>query len=171
MTDSFQLRPMNSADPMAAAEAFGRIGWIKPATLFERYLVEQAAGTRSCWVAHLGAVFAGYVAVNWKPTYPFFAARQIPEIQDLNVLPPFRCKGLGTTLLAQAETEISARSDIAGLSVGLHPGYNDAQKLYWKRGYIPDGQGVTYQDREVREGELVRLDDDFLLHLLRRVRP
>jgi hypothetical protein len=50
---------MNSADPRAAAEAFSHIGWIKPATLFERYLAEQAAGTRSCWVAHLGAVLAG----------------------------------------------------------------------------------------------------------------
>jgi GNAT superfamily N-acetyltransferase len=171
MTDSFHVRSMNSTDPQAAAEAFSRIGWTKPATLFERYLVEQAAGTRSCWVAHVGAVFAGYVTVNWKPAYPFFAEKGIPEIQDLNVLPPSRRKGLGTTLLAQAEAEISARSGVAGLSVGLHPGYNDALRLYVKRGYVPDGQGVTYQDRYVREGEQVLLDDDFLLHMLRRIRP
>lgn len=171
MTDSFRVRSMNSADPQAAAEAFSRVGWTKPATLFERYLVEQAAGTRSCWVAHLGAVFAGYVTVNWKSTYPFFAEKRIPEIQDLNVLLPFRRKGIGTTLLVQAEAEIAARSDIAGLGVGLHPGYNDAHRLYVKRGYVPDGQGVTYKERYVREGEQVRLDDDFLLHMLRRIRP
>jgi len=171
MTDTFHVRSMNSADPQAAAEAFRRIGWTKPAELFERYLVEQAAGTRSCWVAHFGAVFAGYVTVNWKPTYPLFAEKRIPEIQDLNVLPPFRRKGIGTTLLVQAEEEISTRSEVAGLGVGLHPGYNDAQRLYVKRGYVPDGLGVTYKDRYLREGEQVRLDDDFLLHLLRRVRP
>ncbi|MBV8113460.1 MAG: GNAT family N-acetyltransferase [Silvibacterium sp.] len=162
---------MSSADLPAAAAAFSSIGWIKPVTLFERYLAEQAAGTRSCWVAHLEAVFAGYVTVNWKPTYPFFAEKRIPEIQDLNVLPPFRRKGIGTTLLVQAEAEIVTRSDVAGLGVGLHPGYNDAQRLYVKRGYVPDGQGVTYKDRYVREGEQVRLDDDFLLHMLRRIRP
>ena len=171
MTDRFRVQSMTDADPHAAAEAFSRIGWAKPATLFERYLVEQATGSRSCWVAHLGAVFAGYVTVNWKPTYPFFAEKHIPEIQDLNVLPPFRRKGLGTALLDQAEAEIATRSEIAGLGVGLHPGYNNAQRLYVKRGYIPDGQGVTYKDRYVPEGELVSLDDDLLLHLLRRIRP
>lgn len=165
------MRSMTSADPQTAAEAFSQIGWAKPAALFERYLVEQASGTRSCWVAHSGSLFAGYVTVNWNPTYPFFAEKKIPEIQDLNVLPPFRRKGLGTTLLDQAEAEIGTRSEIAGLGVGLHPGYNDAQRLYGKRGYIPDGQGVTYKDRYVSEGELVRLDDNFLLHLLRRIRP
>lgn len=162
---------MTSADPQTAEEAFSRIGWAKPAALFERYLVEQATGTRLCWVAHSGAVFAGYVTVNWKPTYPFFAEKKIPEIQDLNVLPRFRRKGLGTTLLDQAEAEIASRSEIAGLGVGLHPGYNDAKRLYVKRGYIPDGKGVTYKDRYVREGEQVLLDDDFLLHMLRRIRP
>jgi GNAT superfamily N-acetyltransferase len=162
---------MNCADPQVAAEAFSRIGWIKPCTLFDRYLLEQAAETRSCWVAHLGTAFAGYVTVNWKPTYPFFAEKRIPEIQDLNVLPPFRRKGIGTTLLVHAEAEIATRSDVAGLGVGLHPGYNEAQRLYVKRGYVPDGQGVTYKDRYVREGEQVRLDDDLLLHLTRHIRP
>lgn len=171
MTDSFRVRSLTDADPQTAAEAFSQIGWAKPAALFERYLVEQGTGTRSCWVAHSGAVFAGYVTINWKPTYPFFAEKKIPEIQDLNVLPRFRRKGLGTTLLDQAEAEIATRSQIAGLGVGLHPGYNHAQRLYVKRGYIPDGQGVTYKDRYVREGEQVLLDDDFLLHMLRRICP
>jgi GNAT superfamily N-acetyltransferase len=171
MSDSFRVRSMTGDDPQAAAEAFSRIGWAKPATLFERYLIEQATGTRSCWMAHSGSAFAGYVTVNWKPTYPFFAEKKIPEIQDLNVLPPFRRRGIGTTLLGQAEAEIASRSEIAGLGVGLHPGYNDALRLYVKRGYVPDGQGVTYKDRYVREGELVRLDDCFLLHMLRRIRP
>jgi GNAT superfamily N-acetyltransferase len=171
MIDSLRVRSMNGADPQVAAEAFGRVGFVKPATLFERYLLEQAAGTRSCWVADLGSVFTGYVTVNWRPTYPFFAENKIPEIQDLNVLPLFRRRGIGTTLLDRAEAEIAARSDVAGLGVGLHPGYNDAQRLYGKRGYIPDGQGVTYKDRCVQEGEQVRLDDDFLLHLLKRIRP
>jgi hypothetical protein len=50
MMDSLRVGSMNSADPQVAAEAFSRIGWFKPATLFECYLVEQAAGTRS-WPA------------------------------------------------------------------------------------------------------------------------
>ena len=169
--DSLRVRSLNSADLQAAAEAFSRIDWIKPVALFERFLAEQSAGTRSCRVAHLGAVFAGYVTVNWQPDYLFFAEKKIPEIQDLYVLPPFRRKGIGTTLLAQAEAEIANRSDIAGLGVGLHPGYNEAHRLYGKRGYVPDGQGVTYKGRYVQEGEQVRLDDDLLFYMLRRIRP
>jgi hypothetical protein len=37
--------------------------------------------------------------------------------------------------------------------------------LYAKRGYIPDGRGVTYRDRYVEEGAPVVLDDDLVLHL------
>ncbi len=48
--------------------------------------------------------------------------------------------------------------------VGLHPGYNQAQRLYVRRGYIPDGRGVTYRNEYVMEGMQVKLDDDLLLH-------
>jgi GNAT superfamily N-acetyltransferase len=94
---------------------------------------------------------------------------KIPEIQDLNVLPAFQKRGIATQLLDRAEAEIAGRSAVAGIGVGLHPGYNNAQKLYVKRGYIPDGRGVTCRDRYVQEGEQVVLDDDLVLHLTRRL--
>jgi GNAT superfamily N-acetyltransferase len=120
-------------------------------------------------VATVDGQFAGYVTVNWAPTYPAFAEQKIPDIQDLNVLPEFRRKGVATRLLDQAEEEISRRSSVAGIGVGLHPGYNQAQRLYAKRGYIPDGRGVTYRDRYVDEGAPVVLDDDLILHLTKRL--
>ncbi len=171
MTDGLQLRSLDGTDPHAMAAAFSNIGWVKPVAMFQRYLAEQASGTRSCWVANLNNVFAGYITIHWEPTYPGFAAQRIPEIQDLNVLPPFRRKGIGTSLLDQAEAEAACRSDVVGIGMGLHPGYNDAQRLYVKRGYIPDGRGVTYRDRYLREGEGVVLDDDLLLHLVKRICP
>jgi GNAT superfamily N-acetyltransferase len=171
MSDGLQIRCLNQTDPHVMAAAFSSIGWFKPAALFQRYLVEQASGTRLCWVADLDSAFTGYVTVNWQPTYPGFAEKQIPEIQDLNVLPCFRRKGIGTALLDQAERQIACGSEIAGIGVGLHPGYNDAQKLYGRRGYFPDGRGVTYRNRYVHEGEYVIVDDELLLHLIRRIRP
>jgi hypothetical protein len=68
-----------------------------------------------------------------------------------------------------AEEEISRRSGVAGIGVGLNPGYNQAQRLYAKRGYIPDGRGVTYRDRYVEEGAPVVVDDDLVLHLTKRL--
>lgn len=157
--------PRSWRPPLAA------LAWVKPVTQFDRYLAEQAAGNRICLVATVNGHFAGYVTVNWVPTYPGFVDMKIPEIQDLNVLPPFRRKGIATMLLDRAEAEVACRSDVVGIGVGLHPGYNDAQRLYGKRGYIPDGLGITYRDHYLREGEQAVLDDDLVLHLTRRVRP
>jgi GNAT superfamily N-acetyltransferase len=130
MADKFQIRPLIDTDPPTMAAAFSSIGAAKPAAQFERYLNEQAASSRICLVATLDARFAGYVTVNWSPSYPGFLEMKIPEIQDLNVLPEFRRKGIATRLLDRAEAEIASRSDVVGIGVGLHPGYNEAQRLY-----------------------------------------
>lgn len=34
--------------------------------------------------------FAGYVTLLWTSDYRPFAERQVPEVADLNVLPPYR---------------------------------------------------------------------------------
>jgi hypothetical protein len=60
---------------------------------------------------------------------------------------------------------LAPRTDTVGIGVGLHPGYNAAQRMYVLRGYAPDGQGVAYDTRYVAEGELVRFDDDLVLYL------
>ena len=39
-----------------------------------------------------------------------------------------------------------------------------------KRGYVPDGRGLTYGNRYVREGERVPLDDDLVLHFTKSLR-
>ena len=36
------------------------------------------------------------------------------------------------------------RSDHAGIGFGLYADYGAAQRLYIKRGYIPDGRGAHY---------------------------
>jgi GNAT superfamily N-acetyltransferase len=170
MLRGLTIRALNQTDPRTMEQAFHSIGWNKPASLFERYLAEQASHTRACIVATLSEAFTGYITVCWKPGYPGFAERNIPEIQDLNVLPAFRRRGIATALLNEAEAQIARVSAVAGIGVGLHPGYNNAQKLYGQRGYIPDGLGVTYGNHFVREGEHVTLDDNLVLHLVRRLR-
>lgn len=145
------------------------MGWNKPEGQYRRYLQEQQAGTRTCFVAIVDGRFAGYVTLNWRPAYAGFAARNIPEIQDLNVLAMFRKKHIATRLLDRAEAEAAQHSAVVGIGVGLHPGYNAAQQLYVKRGYIPDGRGITYRDHFVEEGAQVRLDDDLVMHLTKEL--
>ena len=166
---NLDVRLLAQEDPPAIAAACQALGWKKTEAQYQRYLREQMRGTRTCFVARLDGEFAGYVTVNWQPSYCRFAELRIPEVQDLNVLPRFRRKGIATRLLDRAEHEVRQRSQLVGIAFGLHPGYNNAQRLYVKRGYIPDGFGVTYRDRYVQEAEKVVFDDNRVLHLTKQL--
>ena len=157
------IRPLRESDPAWIASAFAATGWSKPRELYERYLAEQEVSQRHVWVAHVNDQVAGYVTLNWRPTYPPFRAERIPEIQDLNVLPTFRRRGIGSALLDTAESEAGKRTTILGIAVGLGAEYGPAQRLYVKRGYVPDGRGVAYNYRTVPYGEQVVVDDDLVL--------
>ena len=80
-----QIRPLEETDPPTIAAAFRNMGWNKPEGQYRQYLHEQVMGTRTCFVATVDAQFAGYVTVNWRPTYAGFADLNIPEIQDLGI--------------------------------------------------------------------------------------
>ena len=155
------VRTLRSGDATPLAAAFAAIGWHKPAAMFLQYVAEAAAGARTCWVAEEQSTLAGYVTVRWPPAG---SADQV-EIQDLNVLPGFRRRGVATALLAEAEAAVAARGNLVQIAVGLHQGYGAAQRLYVQRGYMPDGRGVSVGGRPVAEGETVVLDDALVLTL------
>jgi ribosomal protein S18 acetylase RimI-like enzyme len=155
------LRPLRRGDAKPLADAFAAIGWRKPAETFLRYAAEEEAGARSCWVAEEAGALAGYVTVRWPPP----GRTGLAEIQDLNVLPSFRRRGIGTALLDQAEAAVALRADAVQIAVGLHQGYGAAQRLYVQRGYVPDGQGATVEGQSVPEGAAVVLDDAHVLIL------
>jgi GNAT superfamily N-acetyltransferase len=162
--DSVEVRLLRTLDAPAIAEAFAAIGWHKPVEQYLRYADEQQKGSRDCWVALVRGQFAGYVTLKRDSDAPGLVGRGTPEIQDLNVLPQFRRRGIGSQLLDCAEKAARSRSSVVGIGVGLHPGYNAAQRLYVKRGYVPDGLGVTHDGRYVQEGEQVPFDDGLVLH-------
>lgn len=166
--ESIHVRLLEDGDAPNIAAAFQNLGWNKPESQYDRYFHEQEAGTRTCFIATYGGHFAGYVTVNWQPTYAGFADLNIPEIQDLNVLTTYRRKGVASHLLDRAEAEVARLSDVVGIGVGLHPGYNAAQRLYVKRGYIPDARGITYRSRFVEEGASVVVDDDLVMHFTKQ---
>ncbi len=163
------IRPLNEDDPVAIAAAFAQMGWNKPEAQYRQYLAEQAAGIRTCFIAIVYGEFAGYLTVNSQPSYPGFSELSIPEIQDLNVLRQFRRQGIASHLLDRAEAEVAQHSRFVGIGVGLHPGYNVAQRLYVKRGYIPDGRGVSYRNCYVDEGSNILLDDNLVLHFTKQL--
>ena len=57
----------------------------------------------------------------------------------------------------------------AGIAFGLYADYGAAQRLYIKRGYVPDGRGLHYGVTPARPGQCYRLDDELVLYLLKRL--
>ncbi len=163
------IRLLEAPDIPRIVNAFKEIGWNKPTSLYQRYLAEQQRGERTVLVAFQRDTFCGYVTICWISHYPPFRAEHIPEIVDFNVLPPFRRQGIGTQLLDEAESRIEPRSPMAGIGVGLYADYGAAQRMYVKRGYVPDGRGVVYQDHTACPGESVKVDDDLVLYFTRNL--
>jgi ribosomal protein S18 acetylase RimI-like enzyme len=161
---------LTSADVAEVVAAFAGLGWTsKDRAQYEGYLREQNGGVRDILIARVDNTFAGYITVNWRSKYPPFRDSNIPEVQDLNVLPQYRRKHIGTHLMDEAERLISARSLIAGVGVGLHSDYGPAQRLYALRGYVPDARGVTSHEKRVCYGDVVSVDDDLVLWLIRKL--
>lgn len=136
---------------------------------YRRYLNEQAAGRRAVFVAYVGGRFAGYATVVWASEYPFFREAGIPEINDLNVLPDCRRQGVGSGLMDAAERVIAKCSLTSGIGVGLYADYAAAQRMYLRRGYLPDGRGLVYRNTVVGPGATVRVDDDLVIMMTRRL--
>ena len=69
-----------------------------------------------------------------------------------------------------AEKAAGQYADTVCLGVGLHDGYGSAQRMYVKRGYIPDGSGVWYQDKPCIQYETVcTVDDDLILYMSKKL--
>jgi len=86
------------------------------------------------------------------------------------VLPDFRRQGIATQMMDESERRVAERSDVVGIGVGMHSGYGPAQCMYVRRGYVPDGRGLIYDDEPVEQGQIVTVDDDLILHFTKRFR-
>ena len=170
---TLKINCLIASDIPVLVAAFHEAPWEKPKSLFESYLKDQETGKRCVWVAYDEIDCVGYVTLLWDSGYKHFTAKNIPEIVDLNVLSSYRKKGIGSRLLSIAEKEAKKRGDIIGIGVGLYSGpdggYGAAQKLYIARGYVPDGNGVTYKHASCAVGEKYPVDDDLVLWLTKRL--
>jgi len=119
-------------------------------------------------IANFDDTPCGFCLLNIYPRYNLYKKLNIPEIQDLNVMKVFRRQGIATTLIKYCEGMARAKgADYIGISVGLTKDYGTAQILYAKMGYIPDGNGVTYDREPVITGKSYPMDDDMALMLVK----
>ena len=145
MKTTCSIRKMQESDIQELSRGFISQGWPSREEILTRYFKEQESGEREVLVAEVGGALAGYVTIlPCAKQGPF--AEIYPELSDFNVFEPFQNQGIGNLLMEEAENRVKLFSDKVTLGVGLHSGYGPAQRLYIKRGYIPDGSGVWYQN-------------------------
>jgi GNAT superfamily N-acetyltransferase len=121
-------------------------------------------------LAYEGPEPVGIVTVRWQPNYPPFRSKGIPFIQNIEIRYDLRGQGYGSRVMAAVEQLVSERSPKVGTCVALFDAYGPAQRLYAKRGYLPDGRGACHRFTPLQRGEVITLDDDHLLWLVKDLR-
>ena len=147
MKTTCSIRKMQESDIKNLSQGFISQGWPSREEILTLYFKEQESGEREALVADFEGVVAGYITILPIAKHGPFAGMS-PELSDFNVFEPFQNQGIGNLLLEEAEKRVRLISDKVTLGVGLHSGYGPAQRLYIKRGYIPDGTGVWYQNHQ-----------------------
>ena len=162
------IRSLEEADIKLLAEKEIAQGWSDTTQKHHRRIVERAEGKCIVLAAEYKGEVVGYVSVYFdSPNTPFSGSGWC-EIVDFSVLEKFRCRGIGTKLMDVAENIASERADTVYLGVGLHPGYGSAQRMYVKRGYIPDGSGTWYGNAHAVPYQSYPLDDDLIIYLIKQ---
>jgi predicted N-acetyltransferase YhbS len=116
----------------------------RPRKTYTGLFDEQERGLRTVIIAERGGEIAGCVSLSPSAKTGPFKGKGIPEITNLSVGEEFREQGVGTELMNRAEAAAAEMSGAVCLGVGLHGISGAAQRLFVKRGYIPDGSGVWY---------------------------
>ena len=167
MKTKCSIRKMQESDIKNLSQGFISQGWPGREEILARYFLEQKSKEREVLVAEIDGVVAGYITILPDAKQGPFAG-MAPELSDFNVFEPFQNQGIGNLLLEEAEKRVKLISDKVTLGVGLHSGYGPAQRLYMKRGYIPDGTGVWYQNQPLEMNTTIQNNDDLVLYLSKK---
>ena len=165
------IRNMETEDAQVFTDEFTAQGWHPVITGYIARLKDQSEGKCVALTAVFEGCLAGYVYLYLYANDGPFKEKGWPIIVDLNVLKKYQRKGIGNRLMDVAEQIASQYADTVCLGVGLCEGYGAAQRMYVKRGYIPDGSGVWYQGKQCIQYETVcTVDDDLILFFSKQLR-
>lgn len=164
-----RIRSMKIDDAKIIYDTYLSYGWHPSLATYEVYYREQEEKKRKVFIAEYDGAVSGLCTLVMNPTEGPWACMGYPEIVDLTVFFHVHNKGIGNKLLDIAEQEAAKGSDTVYLAVGLHSGNGAAQRIYVKRGYIPDGSGVWYQGKQLAQYAPCCNDDDLLLYMSKKL--
>ncbi|SFL74895.1 Ribosomal protein S18 acetylase RimI [Paenibacillus sp. 1_12] len=164
MTNLIEVRLMTKEDVELVYRIFTEHNINKPLEYILKCWEQNLTGERITLLAFYSGQFAGSLHLLATSDYPYFEENGIPEINDFNVIPPSRKLGIGHALMEAVENIALNKYAIVGIGVGMYQSYGSAQRLYARRGYMPDGRGLMYKQQPVIPGTQVCADDDLNLY-------
>ena len=164
------IRDLEKTDARIITDEEIAQGWHQSIEKYENRLRDRDAGKCVSLAAEYRGKVAGYINVYPDAKCGAFGNRGLPEIVDFGGLEKYRNRGIGGKLMDVAEKIAAGYADTVCLGVGLHSGYGSAQRMYVKRGYIPDGSGVWYGDHVCEPYSACENDDDLVIYLSKRLR-
>lgn len=168
---SLTIRDMEESDEQAFFDAYRAQGWHPEAGYCLMRIREAAEGKCIALTAVYEGAPAGAVYLYRTAGAGPFRGKGIPEIVDFSVLQRYQRRGVGGRLLDVAERLAGQYADSVCLGVGLCREYGSAQRMYVRRGYVPDGSGVWYRGEQCVQYETVcTVDDDLVLFMEKKLR-
>ena len=168
--DGLLIRIMRPSDAQIFTDEECAQGWHASVEKYERRLRDQAEGKCISLVAEYQGQPAGYVNVYPDSPWGALGGQGFPEIVDFGVLEKYQRRGIGSKLMDIAEELAAGYADTVYLGVGLHKGYGSAQRMYVKRGYLPDGTGVWHGNEPCASYDTAYvIDDDLSLYLSKKL--
>ena len=169
--DELVIRTMEEADDKEFYEEFTEQGWHPQTGDWLKRIKDEADGKCITLTAVYNGQTAGYVYLYKTVNEGPFKGKGWPIIVDFNVLKKYQRKGIGNRLMDAAEKIAAEYADTVCLGVGVCDSYGSAQRMYIKRGYLPDGSGVWYQDKQCVQYETVcTVDDDLIMYLYKKLK-
>lgn len=165
---NIDIRKMNYNDiPLICKadndESEGNIAYLK------NQLLNQDKHECIALIALYNGNVAGYVFLYYKCRWGALANCGVPGVVDLTVFEKYRQKGIATNLMNVAEDIAKRHSNKVYLEVCLSSEYGPAQRLYVKRGYIPDGKGVYYESSVCETDAICKNNDELTLCLIKEL--
>ena len=160
-----RIRSMEMADAKIIFDTYLSYNWHPELATYENYFRDQEEGKRLVFIAEYQGEVCGLCTLVLQSEEGPFGNQGIPEIEDLCVFFHVHKKGIGSRLLDAAEKEAAKYAGQVYLAVGVHSGYGPAQRIYVKRGYLPDGSGVWYKGKVLDQYAPCCNDDDLVLFM------
>ncbi len=164
------IRDMLTSDPEIITHEEHLQGWThQKKEKYEQRLKDVADNKCVALVAEYKGNVAGYFNIYFNTMCSRFGGKEFPELIDLGVFKKYRNQGIGNLLMQVAEDIAKKYADTVVIGVGLHRDYGAAQRMYVKRGYIPDGTGLWWQGKPLEPYADLKNDDETAIYMSKKL--